>query len=87
MTGKEICQMLKTIRQRIADQYGLNYQPEECNHQGNCAGTCPRCDAELKDLEAQLEAKGISKIEIDTRINETIKQFKDEYLRCLEEHQ
>lgn len=85
MTGKDICAMLKAVRQRIADQYGLNYQPVECHHQGNCAGTCPRCDAELQDLETQLEAKGISKIIIDTEINEAINHFREESLRRLEE--
>lgn len=87
MTGKDICKMLKAVRQRIADQYGLNYEPVECHHQGNCAGTCLRCDTELRDLETQLEAKGISKIIIDTEINEAINHFREENLRRSEEQQ
>src|SRR5574344_1714439 len=87
MNGKDVCEMLKTVRRQIAEKYGLHYEPTECNHQGNCSGTCPHCDAELKDLENQLEAIGISKVEIDTRINEEIQRFREEYLRRLEEQQ
>ena len=52
--GKEICEKLKSIRKSIAERYGIAYEPAECNHQGDCAGTCPQCDAELKDLKLQL---------------------------------
>ena len=83
--GKDICKMLKSIRKRIAEQYGLNYRSVECNHKGDCGGTCPACDAELKDLQVQLEAKGISKVEFDVCINAEINKFRDEYLRRLEE--
>lgn len=47
----------------MAEQYGLKYHPTECHHKGECIGTCPRCDAELKDLQRQLEAKGIYDID------------------------
>lgn len=57
--GKEICEKLKAIRKNIAERYGIAYEPAECNHQGDCAGTCPQCDAELKDLQQQLEKRGI----------------------------
>ena len=57
--GKEICEKLKSIRKSIAERYGIAYEPAECNHQGDCAGTCPQCDAELKDLQLQLEKRGI----------------------------
>lgn len=87
MNGKDICQMLKAVRREIAEKYDLHYEPAECNHQGDCSGTCPLCDAELKDLESQLEAKGISRVEIDTQINEKINQLREEYLRRLEKQQ
>lgn len=67
-TGKQICEVLKSIRQQIADTYGLVYEPIECNHEGDCKGTCFRCDEELKDLQHQLDAKGISQIKINERI-------------------
>ena len=55
--GKEMCEVLKSMRKKIAEQYGLVYEPTECNHEGSCQGTCPRCDAELRDLQRQLEEK------------------------------
>lgn len=72
MNGKDKCELLKSIRRQVAERYGLEYNPAECEHQGDCAGTCPRCDAELKDLLRQLEAKGIRDIELDKEISELI---------------
>ena len=57
--GKEICEKLKSIRKEIAERYGLNYNPTECNHQGDCAGTCPKCDEETADIQRQLAERGI----------------------------
>lgn len=62
--GKEKCEILRCIRQDIADKYGLEYTPSECTHQGDCSGTCPKCDTELKELQRQLELRGISEIEL-----------------------
>ena len=63
--GKEKCEILKGIRKAVAEQYGLEYTPAECTHEGGCPGTCPQCDAELRDLQQQLEAKGIVDMDID----------------------
>ena len=38
--GKSTCKLLKDIRQQIADANGISYQPKECHHEGDCAGTC-----------------------------------------------
>ena len=54
MSGKQKCKMLKEIRQRIADENDIPYVTRECTHQGECAGTCPRCESELRYLEEQL---------------------------------
>ena len=54
MLGKQKCKILKEIRQRIADENDIPYVTKECTHQGNCAGTCPRCESELRYLEQQL---------------------------------
>lgn len=48
--GKEKCEILKAIRTYVADKYGVEYTPSECNHKGECQGTCPKCDGELADL-------------------------------------
>ena len=60
--GKEKCEILKTIRAYVAEKYGLAYAATECNHQGDCPGTCPKCDAELADLQRQLVEHGITEI-------------------------
>ena len=63
-TGKEKCEILRNIRKDVADRYGLDYKPTKCKHQGDCSGTCPKCDAELKDLQRQLELRGITNIDL-----------------------
>jgi hypothetical protein len=57
MTGKEKCKYLKEIRQRIADDNDIAYVTEECTHKGECLGTCPRCESELRYLERELEKR------------------------------
>ncbi|MBF1412185.1 MAG: carboxypeptidase-like regulatory domain-containing protein [Prevotella histicola] len=56
-TGKEVCLILKGIRQKIADANGISYQPKECHHKGDCAGTCPACEEEIRYLERELKAR------------------------------
>ena len=55
MNGKTKCKILKQIRQQIADENDIPYVTRECTHQGECRGTCPKCEAELRYLEAELE--------------------------------
>ena len=57
MKGKSTCKLLKSIRQQIADANGISYQPKECHHKGDCAGTCPACEAEIRYLERELKAR------------------------------
>lgn len=52
--GKYICQQLKQLRRDIADQNGIELEIPECTYQGDCDGTCPRCDYELHCLESEL---------------------------------
>ena len=55
--GKSTCKLLKDIRQQIADANGISYQPIECQHKGDCAGTCPACEEEIRYLEGELKAR------------------------------
>ena len=57
MKGKEKCKALKELRQKIADENDIEYAVSECTHQGDCKGTCPKCDAELRYLERELERR------------------------------
>lgn len=70
--GKDICELLKDIRQKVAEKYGLRYEPAECHHTGDCMGSCPRCDEELRDLQRQLDEKGINDIELQEEIEDAI---------------
>lgn len=55
--GKQICEQLKQIRLDIARKNGIEYTPNECHHEGDCAGTCPACDCELLYLEREISRK------------------------------
>ena len=55
--GKSICSVLKTIRKQVADANGIEYEPRECHHQGDCRGTCPACEAELRYIQQQLDIR------------------------------
>ena len=57
MLGKQKCKLLKEIRRKIADENDIPYVTKECTHQGDCKGTCPRCESELRYLEQQLAAR------------------------------
>ena len=57
MDGKEKCKALKQIRKQIAENNDIRYVVEECKHKGNCKGTCPRCEAEVRYLERELEKR------------------------------
>ena len=55
--GRSTCKLLKSIRQQIADANGISYQPKECHHKGDCTGTCPACEEEVRYLERELKAR------------------------------
>ena len=57
MRGKSKCRILKEIRQRIADENDIPYVTRECTYQGECSGTCPKCEEELKYLENELKRR------------------------------
>ena len=55
--GKEKCRILKEIRAEIARQNDIEWVVSECKHQGNCKGTCPKCEQEVRQLEKALERR------------------------------
>ena len=57
MDGKQKCRILKQIRQQIALSNDIDLVIEECKHKGRCLGTCPRCEAEVRYLERELEKR------------------------------
>lgn len=57
MKGKAKCKALKEIRKRIAEENDIEYAVSECTHKGDCLGTCPKCEAEVRYLEKELAVR------------------------------
>ncbi len=69
MRGKEKCRILQEIRKQIADENDIPYEITDCKYHGDCSGTCPKCERELRRLTEQLherENRGIP-VEWDAR--------------------
>ena len=58
--GKQICKILKEIRMQIADANGIEFVTSECRYKGDCFGTCPKCEAEVRYLEQQLRVRSLA---------------------------
>lgn len=58
MTGKEKCKILKDIRKDLADKLKININQKECTYEGECKGTCPKCQQEEEKLNKALLKKG-----------------------------
>ena len=57
MTGKAKCKILREVRRKIAEENDIEYITRDCTYQGQCRGTCPKCESELRYLEKQLEKR------------------------------
>ncbi|WP_294500836.1 TonB family protein [uncultured Bacteroides sp.] len=55
--GKQTCKILKDIRRQVAEANDIEYITSECQYKGDCTGTCPKCESEVRYLEHQLERK------------------------------
>ena len=55
--GKQTCKILKEIRKQIAEENDIELVVSECTYQGDCKGTCPKCEAEVRYLERELEKR------------------------------
>ena len=58
--GKQTCKILKEIRRQIAEANGIEFATSECHYKGDCLGTCPKCEAEVRYLEQQLRARSLA---------------------------
>lgn len=54
MNGKSKCKILKDIRRQIAQDNDIEFVTSECKYQGDCSGTCPKCESEVRYLEQEL---------------------------------
>ncbi|MBQ7736096.1 MAG: TonB family protein [Bacteroidales bacterium] len=57
MYGKSICKYLKSVRRAVADANGIELDIPKCTYEGDCSGTCPQCEAEVRTLENALSAR------------------------------
>jgi TonB family protein len=55
--GRKVCNTLKEIRRQIADKNEIAYTTAECHFEGECKGTCPKCEAEVQYLENELHKR------------------------------
>ena len=55
--GKQTCRILKEIRRQIAEANDIDFVISECQYKGDCLGTCPKCESEVRYLEQQLAAR------------------------------
>lgn len=55
--GKQTCRILKEIRRQIAEANDIEFITSECQYKGDCPGTCPKCEAEVRYLEQELERR------------------------------
>ena len=58
--GKQTCRILKEIRRQIAEANDIEFATSECRYKGDCLGTCPKCEAEVRYLERQLRARSLA---------------------------
>lgn len=57
MNGKKKCKMLRQIRQEIARSNDIELVTADCKFQGECRGTCPKCEEEVRYLEQELQKR------------------------------
>ncbi|SCY62978.1 hypothetical protein [Butyrivibrio sp. INlla14] len=53
--GKKICNYLRSLRIKLAEENGIPFESEECLSVGPCAGTCSKCDMESKYLLKEIK--------------------------------
>ena len=55
--GKRTCEILKDVRRKVAQENDIPLVERECTHEGDCRGTCPYCEAEVRYLERELSKR------------------------------
>lgn len=55
--GKRTCEVLKEVRRTIARENDITLKEHECTFEGECRGTCPYCEAEMRHIERELQRR------------------------------
>ena len=58
--GRSICNVLKAVRKAVADANGIEYEPRKCYFTGECKGTCPACEAEVRYVEREIAIRRLA---------------------------
>lgn len=76
LPGKAICKILREIRREIAAQMGCGeLPPDDCTLEGNCPGTCPRCEYELNLLSRFMRENGKTELKISDELARRIEEM------------
>ena len=51
---------MKEIRRQIAAANDIDLVVAECHYKGDCPGTCPKCEAAVRELEQALERRRLA---------------------------
>ena len=54
--GRVICRKLRQLRMEFAKANKIPFESKECGYEGACAGTCEKCDNELRGLYDMISA-------------------------------
>ena len=57
--GRQLCSDLREMRIELAEANNIPFESKECDYDGPCSGTCPKCDEEaayLRDKLAEIPA-------------------------------
>ena len=57
--GKRTCEILKDVRRKIAQENDIAIKERECTDEGDCRGTCPYCESEVRYLERELSKRRV----------------------------
>lgn len=55
--GRRTCEVLKEVRRKVAQENNIALTEHECTFEGDCRGTCPYCEAEVRYLERELQRR------------------------------
>lgn len=56
--GREICALMKKIRDDEAREHGIDYKSAECEFMDTCDGPCKKCEEEAELLYKLIYKKG-----------------------------
>lgn len=82
MNGRDKCELLNKIRQQIAEKNNIEFDFEECTFEGECTGTCPKCESELEYLENELKKKQANGEKIELEGIFTVEEMEPTELTC-----